>query len=271
MPINTIGVIFCAYNCLDTLEQSIRPWIDARANSLDGRQYIISAVSVPFAEYRDINIKTDDTPQVLNNQYFAKHEIDHLTLAPEFVEERQARNLALLPLLDCGCDTIILVDADEVYSIDQISKIFSFVEMDRFISWFGLSLKNYIFTKDQYLKEPFTPPRIFRVETNGYKIKEIYFDNDFLYEGTIVENSSFKKKIISYKELPSKNIPKEIAWINHYSWLNNDKTRAKVEYQEKRGWLCSYKWDKEKISLAFNENFFKLHNLAIPEIFKDYL
>lgn len=260
-----IGVIFCAYNNAELLGASLQSWIGLRAKICD--EIIISAVSVPFLEYKDLEIKPDNTLDLLRD-YQANNFIQHLVDSPLFIKEHEARDLSLQFLLAQGCTDIVLWDLDEVASVDQLDSIVAYVRQNSYISWFNFSYKNYVFDKKTYLLDPFTPPRWFKVETNGYKLKCFHWDNDLTYSGTVVNLNSFQNRLISYKELPSKIIPSSTVWISHYSWLNDRRSMAKVKYQQAHFGACSYGWDEER-GLVFDASYFKTRGLSEPQVEKD--
>lgn len=264
-----IGILFTSFGMQEYLEAALTPWIQAREQNLNGYEFIISAVSIPFKEYKDINSKSDDTVKILN-QYKIDGKINYLTTAPLFVSEAEGRSIALLPLQDAEVEIVILFDGDEIITLDQISNILNFVKLDRFTSWFRFSYKNYVFTEKQYLSEPFTPPRLFRTKTNGYTLDRFRWDNDLVYKGTVIEGNAFKNKYVDYLELPSKTIPASVAHIRHYSWISNERSKNKCLYQQSHfGGICSYKWNYDLNRLEFNEEYYKSAGQSIPEILQD--
>jgi hypothetical protein len=263
-----IGVIFTSFNHAEYLHDALTPWIQARAEKLNGHEFVIAAVSVPFKEYQDMEVIHDNTTELLR-EYYNTFQIDHLIDSPKFITEADARDRALQFLLREGVDMVWLHDGDEVVDTQQLSNILDYVTLNKWISWFSISYKNYVFTEDQYLEQPFCPPRIFRTQTNGYKIKECVYDNDFSYEGQRVGLGTLETKVLNYRELPTKVIPPHIANPAHYSWLNTEKVRLKIKYQKKRwGEIgCSYAWGKD--GLEFNEVYYKKHGLALPRVIKE--
>jgi hypothetical protein len=258
-----IGILFCAYNCEETVHESLNGWLQAKESKLDGNEYIISAVSVPFKEYKDINQNPDNTQYVLG-EYVQSNKVDYLVSSPEFISESEARNLALEPLLTENLDLVILFDGDEIITTSQISNIINFIRLDPWCSWFSFSYKNYVFDTNTYLVDPFTPPRAFRVKTNGYILSSFNWDNDTVYKNIL--NSEY----IFFKRLPTKVIPTSVAWIKHLTWLNNEKTKNKIAYQLNHfNGVCSYGWDREKDCLEFNMDFYSKNNIPLPITAKD--
>jgi hypothetical protein len=209
-----IGCIFCAYNSDSLLTKSLSPWLGARRGRIGGNDFLISAVSVPFESFNEP--RTDDTLGVLDRCLAAKS-IDNLVLSEVPLKETEARGRALNWLVAQDVDVLIQADADEFYTTEQIEKIFKFVESRPLVTWFRLSLKNFVFDESTYLTQPFTPPRIHRINAPGrnYRAAGFWDDNNVSYHGTITRD--IKRDL----DFSSVTIPSNIVWINHMSWLND--------------------------------------------------
>jgi hypothetical protein len=255
----------------DYIEGSLTPWVSAKKDRfLDGVEVVISAVSLPFAEYKGNNDPIDYRSEDILNGALAIGDIDYLTTGPAYISEAEARTLALKPLIDAKCDVFAIWDGDEHPSIEQIENIIKFVNLNPWQTWFKLSYKNYVFDENTYLVDRFQPPRIFRVTSNGYTLKDFYFDNDVRYEGFVAGAGGFENKVLSYKDLPNKVIPPAWSDIKHLSWLSNESSKRKVAYQMAHFGQCSYKWDEVNDKLAFNEEYFAKLGLPIPEVASDH-
>lgn len=264
-----IGLIYVSYNMEDYTKKSLPVWMQAKQQNLGGNEFVISVVSVPFEEYKDFNVELDQTIPYLQEK-LQSGEIDNLITEPKFIKEHLCRDVALKYLLSRGCDIICMADADEFFNLEEIEKIFDYVKLEKFTTWFSIPYKNYVFSERNYLKEPFCPPRIFRVKSNGYELDSFYFDNDLVYKGTIVEFNKFVNKEISYKMLPSKVIPSKLVWIRHLSWISNEKSKLKCFYQQNHfGGQCGYKWNELDNKLEFNGEFYKVNGLPIPEVIEE--
>jgi len=246
------GIIYYGYNTEEYVVDSIAPFLE-RDN------FVVSAVSVPFLEYRDVDDLEDSTTDILR-ELVAQRKLRYLVDRPRFVQEHEARNHALAHLSKYNVDYIWLVDSDEIYTEDQIDQICEYVEADQG-NFFKLSLKNFVFDKNHYLEEPFCPPRIFKTKVDNLPLYGFYWDNDIAYFEALSRN------LFSYEKMKGmKTIPPEVAFIDHYSWLNNEIGKRKVAYQLKHFGHCSYKWNEEKNILEFNEEFYKKTNTEIPEV-----
>jgi len=253
-----IGILYCGFNSREHVEHTISPWVKARDEKLLGDEWVVAAISVPFKEYENTKFNADDG----TGDYLSTQSLDYLIREPKFISETDARNLALRKLLDSKCELIVLADADEYFTLEQIKNLVEFIKKDKLTTWFKFSYKNYIFDEKTYLVEPFQPPRAFWVTSGGYRLNNFRHDNEVLYHGIITRD------IKDFEYFSRKIIPQNVAWIKHLTWINNEKTKAKSEYQLTR-WgssLCSYKWCDRKNSLVFNLEYFTRFNKPIPEV-----
>mgnify|MGYP003675036295 CR=1 FL=1 len=249
----TYGIVFCGYNPAEYIRDSLAPFL-GRDN------FIISAVSVPFSEYRHQDDYNDGTTEILQG-YKKEGLIDNLVTFPKYLKEHDARNLALNYLKDQNVDFVWIVDSDEDYDSKQVTAICNYVESSQ-NTWFKICLKNFVFDKKHYLEEPFCPPRIFRTKTDKLSLPYFFWDNDIAW-------TSFTGQQVSYKDVAeNETIPQDLVWVDHYTWLSDEIGKRKVKYQEKRGWECSYKWNEEKGVLEFNEEFHKKIGEDLPVVIK---
>jgi hypothetical protein len=53
--------------------------------------------------------------------------------------------------------------------------------------------------------------------------------------------------------------------IQHFSWLNNEKSKKKCEYQKRHfSGVCGYKWNEKENKLEFNELYYRSIGQFIP-------
>ena len=242
--------MLCAFNqeeFLDGCLQDLVPFCKENG-------HIISAVSVPFLEYKNKQIEYDSTTDLLREK-LRINDIDYLVSEPKYITDAEARNLALKPLIEEDCDLIFLIDSDEKFSKSHLEDILSYVQKSEFIDWWSISYKNFV--GNGYLEEPFAPPRIFKTKVKKINISHFYFDNDLIY----VDDN---QQPINYKILASKTIPASIAWVPHFTWTNTERNRLKIEYQNVHNHGCSYKWEDNQIKL--NEDYYIQTNQIKPKI-----
>lgn len=246
-----IGVLATGFNCSEYFDQVLEPWLKYKEKH---GNLIISAVSGAFKENEVV--PNDNTKELMLHAFNTK-QIDYLAMPVGIFDEAQMRNFALAPLLTEKADYIILLDFDEVYTLEQIEKIFEFVEKNPFITWFKIHFKNYVIDKKHYVID-FAPPRIFKAEN----LAELFYDNDINYFTDAGK--------ASYKNFPSMEIPTNI-FVTHYSWCGSpERLKQKLRYQNAHfNGICSYKWDDEKNQLALNMDFYQKYKIPIPTIYEE--
>lgn len=259
-----LGIIYCSYNTESYTAASLAPWISARAKKLGGIDYAICVVSVPFEKF--LAKREDGTLDVLIGAK-DRGEIDLLISQGVPMAEVDARGKAMKMLIESGCDCILQADSDEFYLEDQIAKIVDIIQRNPLVTWFRLSLKNYVFDEKTYLAEPFQPPRVHRVKTMcGCSAAGFWDDNSVFYAD--------KRSGAKYRDrdFSSKTVGPNIAWIRHLTWLNDERSKKKTEYQVTR-WgadLCSFAWDEKRGGLVFNERYYERAGMELPELLKDF-
>ena len=245
------GIIYAGFNNFKYAKLSILPWITLKY--MYPQNFFISAVSVPFLEYKNENINPDETTDFLKTLSKAKF-IDSCFHEPKYIKENEARNLALFDLLSKGVDYIMIVDSDELYQTEEIIKIINFIKTNNF-DGYKINFKNYIFDGKSYL-EGFCPPRVYKNNIhNG--INSFYWDNEIIY------NNGKTDKNIRFID-----IPKDIAFIKHMTWLNEN-GKEKVEYHKKHFGACSYFWDENNKTLKLDLEYYDRMGYDRPVLHKD--
>ncbi len=250
-----IGIIYCAYNTGQYVWGSLTPWMQARTMKLNNHDFVIAAVSLPFAGFP--SEQEDNTiPQL--REWLALGQIDTLITEPKNVPETVARSMALRYLKDQGCDLFWQADSDEFPEIDDIQNIIRFVGANPFAAAFRLSLKNYVFDDKTYLVEPFTPMRIHRLSWRSFRAEGFWADNNVFYRGG---TEGYDPRDT---ELPIMTVPLSIAWLRHLTWQSDLRSKKKIEYQLRgRNWpSCQFSWDDTK-GLIFNPA------LPAPQVARD--
>jgi autotransporter strand-loop-strand O-heptosyltransferase len=246
-----IGLLVTAYNCHDYVDDCLKSWL----NSKSKHNIKIAVNSGMFSDYKNLdfpdrNKETLEKLSKYNFDFFVK------TSPYNLLDEDSSRNQCLDYLIkNQKCDLIWIVDADEIYKQNEIDNIINYVNQNDAV-YYNITFKNYTFTKNYF--SDFSPPRIFWVNKNS-GINKFYFDNHILYnDGSLSENDF------------SRTISKEIAYVDHFSWLAQDsRTKEKIVYQNLRfagddDSKCSYKWDADYDCMIFNDTFFKKRNLNKP-------
>ncbi len=254
-----IGLVLAVYNAMDYLQECLDPWIEFPCVE-------IACVHCCFKENHENQepIESADKTHEFLQIYQKKNFIQYFEFLEKSAFEHEARNYAVKHLLEQSVDFIWTIGADEIYTIEQIHSIIKYLEKDEFTSWFSIYHKNFTFDNKIWI-DGFCPPRIFRVNTPSFKLKEFFWDDDIHY------TCKTTNALSSYRHFPTKNIPKNIALINHYTWLSNERSRKKVEYQAKhfappRGAGCSFRWNYEQNKLEFNLDYYNKVGQSLPEL-----
>ncbi len=259
-----IGCILTGYGMADYVESCLRAWIAARTARLDDHEFVICAVSVPFAAFPD---SADDGTVDRLAAHLAAGEIDHLITEPKGIPETEARGLALTWLKTQHVDAIWQVDVDEQYTEQDISRIIRYVDANPFVAAFRLSLKNYVFDRATYLADPFTPMRIHRIKAGPLEASAFWADNNVSYQGA-------GGRTVRDDALATLTVPATVAWVRHITWLNDERSKRKIVYHEghfasrPEGLRCSYSWDETK-GLVFNDAYYRFVGHPLPRLLKD--
>lgn len=235
-----IGLIYTAYNTAEYVEESLAPWIALKKEL----NIAICAVCVPFAGFEHDAV--DDTEDKLR-AHDAAGNIDYLITEPVNIPETAARGMALQWLTEQGVDILWQLDADEICDAEGIRRAVKYLEENPLSVWFKVAYRNAVFTKNQFLAEPFTPARIHRVNHRGLVADFFWDDNNIAYRGRY----ELKKDI----ELACQTIPVGVFNPIHYTWLSDLRAKKKVEYQRRRWGHCSFRWGAN--GLEFDPDYYK--------------
>jgi hypothetical protein len=245
----SVGILISAYALEDYIEDCLSPWLEFDL------PMACSSFHFKSFEKKD-NTKTIEKLNTLLNKDYQKCFSDD----PLVLEEAEARNISLNFLKQQKVDSIFILDVDEFYSKKDIEILLEYIKDPdfNFCAWGSVNFKNYIFDEKTWV-DGFCPPRFFNMEYRGLKLDKFYWDNDITY----VDD---KGGIFDYKHLPHITIPKNKLHIKHLTWMNNLRSKEKVEYQIKHFGHCSYKWNYGENKLEFDLDFYKKHNLPLPQL-----
>lgn len=252
-----IGILLTCYNCEVYVDRCINPW----KNLSDKYEFVFSCNSGMFRDYFDLGIPENNQGTL---EKLIEHKLDFLvtTSGRNLLDEDSSRNLCLDFLKKQECDLLIYLDGDEIYTEHQIVSILEFVENNQEYDHYSICFKNYTIEDGLFLNN-FVRKSIYWMKRYG-GINRFYFDTDFLYNDPV---ATYDNTAI---------IPKQIAFVDHYSWISNDpRTKSKIKYQNKRyvgssgdfpeNLRCSYIWDPNKDKLDFNRDFWtSLGRTQIP-------
>jgi hypothetical protein len=251
-----IGVLFASYNCADYIDRCFQPWLNLREElnlvlaSTNGR-YDLSDLKFVY-KGNDSLIKL-----LGKNLDF----LVHSTSVNHRWSEEQSRTYMLNYMLDRKVDLIFVIDADEFYTEEQIRNILKYIKENPNYDAYNVQFKNYVI-KLPYWIEGFNKSVIYWCDRHS-GIKCFNFDCEIAYnDGTIIQ-----------KNTNVNIIPKNIAFVEHYSWLENDpRTKEKtvlqnIKYFGEENLKCSFCYD-ENNNLIVNENFYRKRIGLLPTFHK---
>jgi hypothetical protein len=272
-----LGIIYCSYGMPEYINNSLSPWIKSK-----GLYDIkIAAVHGQFKEYHENGLIDDDreTQDKLKLLELEK-EIDFLYLQydysvfppdkhynPIYQTEAEIRDNGLRYLLTQNCDWILLWDGDEEITEKEINYLFEYLsrEDSKLYGWFRIEYRNLTFSNKLYTKG-FSPPRVFNANyQNKYRLNNVIYDNDMSYLNIITND------IVNYQQLANKIIPPNHINPLHYSWNDFERSRKKIQYQEKHfsyGMGCSFRVNDEKKCIEFNLDYYRKINQSPPELYE---
>lgn len=257
-----IGIILIGYNMEEHVAPCLWPWVNWRyIPQSSGHELLICAVNTPFEGFP---VEPPDRTREYLQARVALEEINYLITSDVPLKETEARGRALRWLVEQGVDLLVQLDLDEFWTPEQIVAALAFAEANPWTIWFRVCYKQLVFTHNQWLKEPFAPPRIHRTRTGAYRAHSFSGDNDVLYGGIITRD------LKPQDQFASMTVPQGTVWVRHDTWTSSPRAKAKTLYQALRwspphGAGCSFRWDEER-GLVWNEAHFALTGQPVPEV-----
>jgi hypothetical protein len=234
----TIGVLLTAYNSEKYIDECLEPWLNLK----DELDIFIGCNSGMFKDYLDLGFKPNNKKTLSK---LVEKNLDFLvaTGSKILLDEDTSRN-TVLNTMKKDCDLIWILDSDEFYKEDEIRNILKVISETPQYDWYSINFRNFTLTENLWT-DGYCPPRIFR--TDRYDgISHFYFDNHIFYNNGEV-----------FDHKPNLSIPRNIAWVKHYTWLESDpRTKEKIKYQNHRfPGGCSFEWNED------SDNKLKLSNI----------
>lgn len=250
-----LGVVISVYNGMDFLEECLRDWISLKTLGIE-----IAIVDCLFERFNGKTPNSNDGTVEFLEKYLKEKKIDFFQKLKPNLKENEARNIAIEYLLNKDVTHVLTTAPDEIFKKTDIKYLIDFLQKDETNALFYLNYKNYIGNKKNYILG-FCPKRIWTAQYYNFLFNGLRFDDDGMFYDT------HSKNIVSDNIFPSIVIPN--LQIKHYSWLDGETSKNKIEYQKSRGWVCSYKVDQNN-KVSFNEEFYRQNpNIQIPKIYTD--
>lgn len=252
-----IGIQILAYNCADTFEELIKPWVelDGYENGYHDVDIKIWVGSGQFKIYEEMGCKNVNGPTIeLLERLKDEGKIHHLFQPDKYhlLGDHTTRDKCVAWCKKEDIDLMIQVDADEFYG-DQAKPYLDWIIFNKKYDIYNTILKGV--TQEEGVFDDWERFSAAWIKRNG-GISHYYLDQHWVYQG---ENNPDNKEEgnIEYRWTKTGTVPKEICNPLHYSWNNDLKTtgpehiKEKIEYQ-KRYYAdnkCGYEWDEENQQL----------------------
>jgi len=265
-----IGIQILAYNCKDTFEELIKPWIELK----DKYDIKIWVGSGQFKIYSEMGCENLNGPTIeLLKKLLDEGKIDYL-FQPDLdnlLGDFDTRDKCIPWMRENDIDLMVQVDADEFYG-DQAGGYLEWIMNNQDSDCYNSILKGVLPREGVFDDwERFSAAWIKR---NG-GISNYYFDCHWSFLG------SWKKtgdSFLEYRLVNTTTVPKEICNPIHYSWNNDLITsgpshiKDKIKYQQilyGKDYQVQFEWDEENQKLVYNRDWLKAHNKKMPELYSD--
>ena len=254
-----IGTISTCYETNETLGKCFLDWHYLRYNKLFGIENVYSSVCHGcFEETAKLGypIKSQDKTIETLNDFKDCHIIDDLTVFEEPVTEIKCWNTCLNYVLSKNVDYVILLAADEIWSLKDIENAVKFIQKNEYIDIFHAQFKNLIFDYHTYSLD-FIVPRIFPTNKHGGLFR--------FYQDDLIQFIDKKKNF----EVSNLTIPRSLCFPRHESWAGSpEKLKRKAAFGVLRYGMASYIWDEKENKLKFNPEYYSKVKLQ-PELYHD--
>ena len=240
-----IGIQILSYNCADTFEKLIEPWVKLK-NKYDIKIWVGSG---QFKIYEEMGCENINGPTIeLLKKLLNEGKIDYL-FQPDpnnLLGDHTTRDKSVSWMKENDIDLMVQVDADEFYG-SQAEGYLDWIMNNPESDCYRTFLKGVI---EEGVYEDWERFSASWIKRNG-GISHYYYDAHWSFVGPNNPNKEKGDKNIEYRWVNTVSVPKEIANPLHYTW-NNDLTttgpshiKEKIEYQKRyyNDGDCGWRWD----------------------------
>jgi hypothetical protein len=254
-----IGISSIVYESRELLEKCFLPWNEIKKD----KNLIPEITDIKiclghgcFEETFALGfpiLSSDDTCEVAKDLK-EKGEIDELIIYDTPQKEYDMWTNNFLKLKELDIDLLIMVNVDEIWTVDEIKKLIKFVKSNDLVDYFKVNFKNYCIDYNTWVDD-FIVPRVWFVNKNQ-GLKRFYQDE-------LVEYNNGNKDI----NCSHLNVPNTLIFPKHYSWVGSKEyLQRKLKFQALRFGICSYSWDDKNDKLQLNDEFYLKFNLQKPAL-----
>ena len=247
-----IGIQVLSYNCSDTFEELIQPWVKLK-NKYDIKIWVGSG---QFKIYNDMGcVDNNEETIILLKKLLKKGDIDYL-FQPDpdnLLGDHTTRDKSISWLRDNDIDLMIQLDSDEFYTDEEVNNYLNFIMKNKEYDAYRTNFLNVVGDGELIDWERFSAAWIKRY--GG--ISHYYYDAHWSFKGVDGEN-------IEYRRVNTITVPKELVNPLHKTWTNELNTtgpnhiKDKIEYQKKYyNGECGYIWDDDKKKIKRKNNIYE--------------
>jgi hypothetical protein len=245
-----IGIQILAYNCAETFEQLVLPWVKLK-EKYDLKIWVGSG---QFKIYHDMGCKNLNGPTIeLLENLKEKGIIDYL-FQPDpnnLLGDHTTRDKCIPWMRNNDIDLMVQVDADEFYTDEMAEGYLDWIMNNQDPDCYRSVLRGVV---EEGVYEDWERFSAGWIKRHG-GISHYYYDAhwSFAGEGNTQRLKGGEYGNIEYRWVPTVTVPKEISYPLHYTWNNDLSTtgpghiKEKIEYQKRyyHNNECGYEWDEE--------------------------
>ncbi len=249
-----IGIQVLAYNCADTFEKLIKPWVELK-NKYDIKIWVGSG---QFKLYNEMGCENLNGPTIhLLDRLLLEGKIDYLFQPhpDNLLGDFDTRDKCIPWMREMDIDLMVQVDADEFYE-DQAEGYLEWIMNHQEYDCYNTFLKGVTPDNNGYYNwERFSAGWIKR---NG-GISHYYFDCHWSFAGPNNPSKGKCGQNLEYRWVRTIAVPEDICNPIHYSWNNDLATtgpshiKDKIKYQQMLYGgenFCEFKWDENENKLV---------------------
>lgn len=257
-----IGISSIGYESKELIEKCFVPWHEIKKNKQlipDIEDLKISFGHGCFEETYNLgfSLYSKDGTCDLIKQQKEQGIIDDLVIYDTPQKEYEMWTNNFLTLKKYDIDLLIMVNVDEIWTLDEIRRMIKYVKNNDLVDYFKINFKNYCIDYSTWVDD-FIVPRIWFTKKEP-KLRSFYRDDLVDFEDGS-QDSSHSHLVI----------PKNLVFPKHYSWVGSEEyLKRKLNFQSLRYGTCSYAWDDTLKKLKLNEEFYLKYNVPKPRLNKD--
>lgn len=255
-----VGITFIGYECMELMPRALAPWIDIRK---DGGIPQVESLKISlshgcFEETAKLGfpILSTDGCHIWMKDRERAGDVDNAIIYSNPMKEYDMWSGNYHWMKD-DIDFLVMLNHDEMWTLTEIQKLFSFIEFNPLVDYYKVNFKNYCINEQTWVDD-FIVPRMWWVKRNS-GLKGFYKDELVEY------NDGSRDFQRAFGIIPSSLIfPKHLTWVGSKAYL-----QRKLNFQALRFGSCSYSWDEQNDCLKLNDDFYARFPVTKPQLHHD--